>query len=42
VRSTAVAFGGFNPPDLLEMDVEDLVWWYHQAEILAEEIKSHG
>jgi len=38
----AVAFTGFNPLELLEMDLEDLVWWYHQAEQLAEEMKQHG
>jgi len=35
-------FGGFNPPDLLEMEVDDLVWWYRQAEILTEEMKANG
>jgi len=42
VRSVALAFGGFNPPDLLEMEMPDLMWWYRQAEILTEEIKAHG
>jgi uncharacterized protein (DUF427 family) len=37
-----VAFTGFNPVELLEMDLDDLVWWYHQAEALAEEMKQHG
>lgn len=41
VRTVAYAFTGFNPVDLLEMDVDDLVWWYHQAEALASEIKQH-
>lgn len=41
-RTVAVAFTGFNPEALLEMDLDDLVWWYGQAEILAEEIKRHG
>lgn len=40
-RTVAVAFTGFNPVELLEMDVDDLVWWYRQAEELAEEIKRH-
>jgi uncharacterized protein (DUF427 family) len=35
----AVAFTGFNPAALLEMDMDDLMWWYHQAEQLAEEMK---
>lgn len=38
----ATAFGGFNPLDLLEMDLDDLRWWYGQAEKLAEEMKAHG
>jgi len=38
----AVAFTGFNPVELLEMDLEDLEWWYHQAEQLAEEMKGDG
>jgi len=42
VRTVAVAFSGFNPEALLEMDLEDLEWWYHQAEQLAEEMKQHG
>ena len=42
VRTVAVAFTGFNPETLLEMDMEDLEWWYHQAEQLAEEMKQHG
>lgn len=41
-RTVAVAFTGFNPVELLEMDVDDLVWWYGQAEILAEEMKRDG
>lgn len=42
IRTVAVAFTGFNPEALLEMELEDLVWWYHQAEQLAEELKQHG
>jgi len=42
VRTVAVAFTGFNPLELLEIDLEDLEWWYHQAEQLAEEMKQHG
>lgn len=42
MRAVAVAFTGFSPEALLEMDVDDLVWWYGQAETLAEEIKQHG
>ncbi|KMQ73999.1 hypothetical protein Msub_10170 [Marinobacter subterrani] len=42
VRSVAVAFTGFSPLELLEMDLDDLVWWYHQAEQLAEEMKANG
>lgn len=42
VRAVAFSFTGFNPVDLLEMDLEDLVWWYEQAATLAEEIKQHG
>lgn len=38
-RTVAVVFTGFNPVDLLEMDLDDLEWWYHQAEQLAEEMK---
>jgi len=41
-RAVAVMFTGFNPVDLLEMEIDDLVWWYHQAETLAEELKHHG
>ncbi|CAP44772.1 hypothetical protein predicted by Glimmer/Critica [Bordetella petrii] len=37
-----MAFGGFNPADLLEMDLEDLIWWYRQAEVIAEELKARG
>tara|TARA_R110002012_G_scaffold262685_5_gene444982 strand:+ start:2519 stop:2632 length:114 start_codon:yes stop_codon:yes gene_type:complete len=37
-----VSFTGFNPVDLLEMDIDDLVWWYEQAATLAEEMKQHG
>jgi len=37
-----VAFGGFSPADLLQMDLDDLVWWYRQAEALAEELKARG
>jgi len=28
--------------DLLEMELDDLRWWYGQAEKLAEEMKEHG
>ena len=42
IRTVAVAFTGFDPEALLEMDLDDLVWWYSQAETLAEEIKQHG
>lgn len=42
IRVVAVAFTGFNPVELLEMDLEDLEWWYHQAEQLAEEMKGDG
>lgn len=42
VRAVAVSFTGFNPVDLLEMDIDDLVWWYEQAATLAEEMKQHG
>jgi len=38
----ATAFGGFNPADLLEMEMDDLVWWYGQAEELAQEINNRG
>jgi len=42
IRTVSVAFTGFNPVDLLEMEMDDLVWWYHQAEQLAEEMKRDG
>jgi len=35
-------FPGFSPPDLLEMDMPDLIWWHGQAEELAGELKSNG
>lgn len=42
IRTVAVAFSGFDPEALVEMDLDDLVWWYRQAETLAEEMKQHG
>lgn len=38
----ARVFGGFNPLDLLEMEVDDLLWWLGQAEKMAEEMNSDG
>jgi hypothetical protein len=38
-RVVAVAFAGFNPTDLLEMDLDDLEWWFEQARSLAEDMK---
>tara|TARA_B100000700_G_scaffold22521_4_gene21883 strand:- start:24348 stop:24470 length:123 start_codon:yes stop_codon:yes gene_type:complete len=39
----AVSFTGINPVELLEMDLDDLTWWYRQAETLADEMKAnHG
>lgn len=42
IRVVATVFGGFNPLDLLDMDLDDLQWWFAQAEQLAEEMKSDG
>ncbi|MAZ33381.1 MAG: hypothetical protein CMO06_09580 [Thalassospira sp.] len=39
IRVVAVAFPGFNPTDLLEMDLDDLEWWFEQARSLAEDMK---
>lgn len=42
IRVVATAFGGFNPLDLLDLELDDLRWWFEQAERLAEEMKSDG
>jgi hypothetical protein len=40
IRTVALAFPGFNPTDLLEMDLDDLKWWFEQARSLAEDMKN--
>lgn len=42
MRTVSVVFTGFNPEALLEMDLEDLAWWYRQAEQLTREIQRNG
>ena len=40
LRAVATAFPGFNPAEILEMDLDDLAWWHNQAEQLAEEMNN--
>lgn len=39
MRVVSVAFTGFNPLDLMDMDLDDLHWWYGQADLLIKEMK---